>query len=721
MAITFTENDSIFRLTTKNTLYAFSVYGNYLKHLYYGKKRVSGSLDFDRDMLAFSPYLEGEWKPTDIFPQECSFYGSGDYRIPSLRIKNPTGDSCTRFFYDSYKIFSGRKELPNLPFSRADANTKTLCINMKDPDRDIFLKLYYTVFYECDTISRYMEIENHTGETVVVEKCMPLCLELPSMNYEHWTFYGHHNHERCLQKAPLHHGIQSICSRRGATSHHYNPFMAIAAENVTEDKGEIYGCNLVYSGSFLGEVEVDQQDTTRVLLGLGYEDFSMTLENDERFCSPEAVMTFSKDGYGGMARNFHHFVNNHIVPEKCYTKPHPVVLNTWEACWFDIDEEKLVTFAEECAKLGIDMLVMDDGWFGNRNDDTTSLGDWTPNPKKFKNGLGSFVRRVKEKGIKFGIWIEPEMISPKSELYKKHPEWCLRANGRQLSLGREQLILDMGNTEVIEYLKDLFSKVFDSVGIDYFKWDMNRHMSEVGSVVLPKERQGEAFYRYMLGTYSLMSWLREHYPDAFLETCSGGGGRYDLGMMTYGDQIWTSDNTNPYFRIWIQYGSLMGYPPTQMSCHVSNPGSDRKSLDFRYKVALGGMLGYEMNILDSNDAVKNDISEQVKQYRTFEHIIRTGDFYPLYSPFEHPYSAYYYTSSDCKEFLVSFIQAEDCFNRCKKKELKPILKIKNAKPDKIYKDVISGKEFSGTELRHGIIQEVAGENDRAVIYHLKQI
>lgn len=367
-----------------------------------------------------------------------------------------------------------------------------------------------------------------------------------------------------------------------------------------------------------------------------------------------------------MARNFHAFTTKHILPEGAAAHPHPVVLNTWEACYFRIDEEILLQFAEEAVKLGIDMLVMDDGWFGKRNGDRAGLGDWTPNPEKFKDGLGAFVRRVKEKGIRFGIWIEPEMVNPDSDLYRAHPEWCLRAGYRELSLSREQLVLDMSNPAVLAYLKDSFLETFRGIPIDYFKWDMNRHLCEAGSPTLPPERQGEVTYRYMKGVYELLRFFRETYPDAVIETCSGGGGRYDLGMMAYGNQIWTSDNTNPYARIGIQYSSMLAYPASQMSCHVSNPGESLESLDFRYKVAVGGMLGYELNILRAPEAVKKGIAAQIKTYKTFERLIREGEYFPLISPFEAPVSSYYYASADREQFLLSFLQERDAAAHCKR-------------------------------------------------------
>lgn len=715
MPIRFSRKDKMFTLTTKNTRYVFGIScDRYLVHHFYGKKTAKFE-PYKPYVVSFSPYRKefgNNWSP-DIFPQEIPFFGSGDFRASALKLRGKDGTCVTDFVYENYRYIHGRKEIPGMPFASAGENTETLEIRMRDAVSGCLLFLYYTVFYDEDVISRYMVLCNNGKAPVKIEKCMSLTLDLPSLDYDMVTLFGGHYDERHYQRVPLHHGIQSILSRRGASSPQYNPFMALCSKKASEEKGDVYGFNFVWSGSFLDEVEVDQTDCARVQIGLGEENFAYTVEPGGVFSSPEAILTYSSEGFGKMTRNLHDFTRNHILPEKSVKKPHPVVLNTWEACYFNIDEEKLVNFAEESAKTGFDMLVMDDGWFGKRNNDKAGLGDWQENPAKFKSGLRAFAEKVKSKGISFGIWIEPEMVNPDSDLFRAHPEWCLHAPQRDPSLSRDQLVLDMSNADVVEFLKNSFRKTFKNVPIDYFKWDMNRHMSDVGSSALPADRQDEVSFRYMLGVYELFRWFGSEYPDAVIETCSGGGGRYDLGMMKYGFQIWASDNTNPYSRTWMQRSALLAYPAATMSCHVSNPGEDLRSLDFRYKVAVGGMLGYELNILRMTDPVKAEMARQVKEYKSFESIVRTGDYYNLVSPFLDDYSAYYYTNKEHTEFLLSVIEKRET-----KKRNTKLLKIKVASPEKSYKDLLSGSVYSGKELQNGLTLPLTGEKDTASLLHL---
>ena len=717
MPVKYDKSSRRFILTTKNTKYIFSIeHGRYLVHQFYGKKSEKCEA-YKPYVVSFSPYREeygNSWSP-DVFPQEFSFFGSGDFRCSSLKLRGENGCCATDFSYKSHRIVSG-VFLPDepIPFARPDGKSRqSLAIQLQDDVTGCLLTLYYNVFYEEDVIVRGFWLDNKGKAPVKIEKCMSLCLDLPSCDYDAVSLYGGHYDERHYQRVPLHHGMQSVYSRRGASSPQYNPFIALCEKKAAEDRGEVFGFNFIWSGSFLDEIEVDQTDCTRVQIGLGEENFGYTVEPGGRFTSPQAVLTYSGKGFGRMTRNLHDFTRNHILPVRAVKEAHPVVLNTWEACYFNIDEEKLVKFAEDSAKVGFDMLVMDDGWFGARCNDCAGLGDWTPNPQKFKNGLGSFIERVKSKGIKFGIWIEPEMVNPDSDLYRAHPEWALSVPGRTPSVSRQQLVLDMANPEVIAYLKDSFKKTFGGLPIDYFKWDANRHICDACSRALPPERQDEVHFRYMLGVYELLSWFAKEFPEAQIETCSGGGGRYDLGMMAYGFQIWASDNTGPYSRTWMQRSALLAYPAATMSCHVSNPGDDLRSLDFRYKVAVGGMLGYELNILRMSDAVKAEMARQVREYKTFEHIVRTGDYYNLVSPFENDYSAYYFITKDRGGILVSLIEKRDT----KKRNAKP-LKIKEALPDKTYTDLLSGSRYTGKELREGIVLPLSGEKDSAVLLHL---
>lgn len=687
-----------FTLNTKSTCYILEICdGKFPIHVYYGSKDENIEPTRIPLQCSFSPYFseENPHISPDTYPFELPCFGSGDYRTTAIRIKNKNGDSICQFEYEGHRIFNGRIELTGLPFASADANTETLELQLIDKLTNCNVKLYYTVFPEEDIISRYITVTNLGNADAIIEKLMSLSLDLPGCNYDMISLYGSHCNERNYQRTPLFFGTQSICSRRGASSHQFNPFISVCEKSANEKAGNVYGFNFVFSGNFLDEVEVDQQETTRIQIGLGSENFTWLLKSGESFTSPEAIMTFSSTGIGQMSRNFHRFIRNHILPTEPFSR-RPVVLNTWEACYFDINEVEMLRFAESAANCGIDMLVMDDGWFGKRNDDKSGLGDWYYNGNKFKKGLATFVDCVKSYGIKFGIWIEPEMVNPDSELYRAHPEWCLKAIGRKNLLCRHQLVLDMTNPEVIQHLKDVFSKAFDGVSIDYFKWDMNRHLSEVGASALPPERQGEAAYRYMLGVYELLAFFKKKFPNAMIETCSGGGGRYDLGMMKYGTMIWTSDNTYPKTRAKIQYSSLLAYPASTMSCHVSDPGNSLSELKYRYEVALGGALGYELHLPNASKEIKSAIAAQVRSYREYEDLILRGDYYSLYNPFECNLSAYYYADASHDRILLSAIEIYSS-------KAKPYcLSIPGAQPDATYYDSIGKKTYTGRQLISGI-------------------
>ncbi len=714
MSIRFDPDRRCFVIHTAHTTYAFDILAdNTLRHLYYGK-RIREIPAPDLAGASFAPYppKHGWLYSPDTVPAEFSFFGSGDFRSTALRLTGADGTGVTAFTYKTYRIRKGRRSLDGLTAARPDPDTRTLEIDMTDEVTGVRITLCYTVFPKKDIITRYLILENRGAAPVTVDKCMSLELALDRSDLDMISHWGRHPMEMNRQRVPLHHGTQSVESRRGATSHQYNPLTVLCDRHTAERRGEAYGFNFVYSGSFLCEVDVDQLSRTKVLLGLGSECFTYRLAPGERFTSPEAVMTYSHTGLGRLGRNFHDFVRENILPPSSLL-PHPVVLNTWEACYFDINEEKLIAFAEESAKLGFDMLVMDDGWFGARNHDRAALGDWFPNKDKFPRGLGAFARDIRAKGVKFGIWVEPEMVNPDSDLYRAHPEWALCVPGREPLESRQQLVLDMSNEAVIDYLKETFDKTFADVPIDYFKWDMNRHLAQIGSSALPPERQGEVAFAHIKGAYKLLSWFAERFPDAVIETCSGGGGRYDLGMMAHGIQIWTSDNTDPYARTYIQAAALQGYPAATMSCHVSDPHGDLRSLDYRFKVAVGGMLGYELNILHMSDEIKAAIAEQIRTYHTFEHLIRLGDYYPLTSPTEYPYSAYYYTDRRGDEILLTLIETAACKPGKTKR-----LAIPEAHAAATYTDTLSSKTYSGDDLRRGLTLPLTGERDTAILMHL---
>ncbi len=714
MPITFNEERNLFVIQTNNTEYAFQiVYGKFPVHLYYGTKGSAEYADYKEWVVSYAPYYKEHhlsYVP-DTAMLEYSGYDSGDYRASSLKIRNKNGDCATFLYYKGYRIFAGRLELPGLPFADADEKTETLEITLADDLTGAEVKMYYTVFPQEDIISRYVAITNRSEDKLVIEKCMSLTLDLPHHDYDMISLHGQHYMERMYQRAPLHHGLQSIFSRRGYSSHHYNPFFALCSHDADEENGEVFGFNFVFSGSFADEVEVCQIGRTRIQVGLGEENFTWHLNAGETFVSPEAVMTFTDGGIGQMSRNFHNFIRRRILPPEPFSQ-RPVVLNTWEACYFKIDQAEMLRFADTAKECGCDMLVMDDGWFGQRHSDWRALGDWYPNNEKFPDGLKAFIDKVKEHGIKFGIWIEPEMVNDDSDLYRAHPDWCIHCRGRERMPSRQQLVLDMGNPEVVQYLKDIFSKTFEGCDIDYFKWDMNRNISQAGSAILPPERQGEVYYRYMLGVYELYRWFRETYPNAMIENCSGGGGRYDLGMMKYSTMIWTSDNTIPEQRIKIQYSSMLAYPAATMSCHVANHQNsceDPLQLKYGWEVAMGGALGYELHLPNASDTVRETVKKQISTYRTYEDLILRGDYYSLLNPFETNYSAYYYT--DGRDFLLSFLQCDA------DTEGEVLLSIAKADPEAIYIESASGVIYSGAELLAGIPATTIESKYNSHIWH----
>lgn len=699
MSVRYDESKAKFIIETKNSAYVIGVvHGKYPVHLYYGKKRREYP-DFRPAMKSFQPYdpVEGGAFAYDAISVECPFFGSGDFRCTALRVRNADGNSVTNFFYEGYRIFDGRRQIPGLPYAEGDC--ETLELTLRDTEvTGCVLRLYYTVFADHDVITRFACLENKGRRNVVIEKFMSLTVDIPGREWDLITIHGAYAWEHMVSRTPLMYGNQSVFSRRGASSHNFNPFAALCSRRATEERGEVYAFNLAYSGNFLTEVEQSHMEESRVQLGIGSENFSWRLARGEEFFTPEAIMTYTSRGIGQMSRNLHRFVRECFMPHGA-KNPRPVVLNSWEACYFDIDENVLVKFAAEAKKHGIDMLVMDDGWFGKRVNDRAGLGDWYENPDRFPKGLKSFVERIKKKGVKFGIWIEPEMVNPDSDLYRAHPEWALGVPGRATGLSRSQLVLDMGNPDVIDYLKQSFERTLGDVPFDYIKWDSNRHLSNVASFALPADRQGETAHRHMLGVYELMRWFRERFPDMVLETCSGGGGRYDLGMMKYGDLIWTSDVTNPEWRVLMQYGASIAYPAATMSCHISNPGANTDEMAFRFGVATQGMLGYEMHILNADSAVKAMIPGQIAEYRKYDDLMREGELFRLLTPKKYgDNSAFCYANGDRSRIVFTFIQTKG--DGGAHREYK--LKIPCADGSATYVDELTGKKYKGSALLSGV-------------------
>ncbi|MBE5753267.1 MAG: alpha-galactosidase [Clostridiales bacterium] len=691
--ISFDLEEKIFRIDTRNTTYAFKIaHEKFLAHLYYGKKTDSLQGFYREYPVDFAPYIEeiGANFSLDTIPTELSFFDSGDTKDTAIKIKNKNGDSSTLFYYKEHKIFKGRLEFENMPYSRL-AN-ETLEIIYEDETSGVELHSYYSVFENSDTITRYLKFVNKGQNKVQILQATGCQLDLSGADYTLVTLCGEYGKERNITEYPLHVGLQGIYSKRGHSSHQFNPFMAIKTSKTTENTGEAYGLEFVYSGDFEARAEMTYDKRVRLTMGLNRDTFTWNLQAGEEFITPEVIMTYSSEGLNKLSQNFHSHIREHIINPKFVYQKRPIVINTWEAMYFNIDEEILLRYAEKAKQLGIDTVVIDDGWFGKRNDDSIGLGDWYVNQEKFKNGLADFSEKIHALGLKLGIWIEPEMVNPKSELYKAHPEWVLQCKDRPCSLGRRQLVLDLTNDEVIEYIVEQIKTTLSEVKLEYIKWDFNRTLCEVGSLSLPKERQGEAKHRFTLGSYKMHKKLTEAFPNVLFEGCSGGGGRFDAGILFYCPQIWTSDNTDPVCRLAIQKGTSMAYPLSTISAHVSdslwNKLESTPDYNFRFNVALGGVLGYEMNITRLSCDNEKKVTEQIKQYEKFAPLILSGDVYRLDNLEDGEYG-FVCVAKDKSEFLLVYQN----LNGSTKKRV-PIVSIDNRS---IYKDD-KGNIYRGEKL-----------------------
>ncbi|MBQ3086871.1 MAG: alpha-galactosidase [Clostridia bacterium] len=725
MGIYFDKENNIFKLDTATSSYLIEIFDqNYLLHLYYGAKIPDTNLNMLHARSTYASFSAGNENipfgdfSADTWPMEYGCNGCGDFRISALQIKDKTGCNATDIRYISHEIINGKPSLPGLPalYTENDADAQTLAIKTLDKVSGAQVTLYYTVFENLGAMTRWAVIENTSDNAMELERSMSLCVDLPEMNYDMITLYGRHNKERTAERRALAHGIQGIASKRGSSSHQQNPFMALCEKGATEDFGNCYGFNLVYSCNFLAEAEVDSNCGTRVLMGINPSSFSWHLEAGETFTTPEAVMVFSENGLGEMSRIFHRLYNKHLIRGEWKEKKRPLLINSWEAAYFSFDDDKLVAFAEKAKELGIEMLVMDDGWFGKRNDDRSSLGDWYVNTDKLKGGLDSLVKRVNALGLKFGIWYEPEMISPDSDLYRAHPDWCIHVAGRERSVGRQQYVIDFSRKDVRDAIYAQMYEVLSSTKIDYLKWDFNRNITEAGSAILPAERQKEFFHRFVLGTYEIMDRLTKDFPHMLLENCSGGGGRFDPGMLYYSPQIWTSDNTDPIERLSIQFGTSLCYPASTMGAHVS--ACRRTGYDTKGAVALWGTFGYELDPtkLSPEDACR--VKRQVEEYHKYYDLIRWGDLYRIKNPEEDGFDcAWEFVSEDKKEALLTVIvmRRDAMKNR--------ILRFKGLDPEKKYECDFDNEEYCGqTLMKAGLNLSQMHLNDHEVVrVYIKEV
>lgn len=668
MAITYDEQNKIFKLDSAHTSYLIGIVDEeqFVGHIYYGAKirMQDASYLMRTDEAPFVPSENNRERCAfmDTFPMEYPGHGAGDYREGCIRVRTREGHSVVGFTYRSHEIADGKPGLEGLPASFAkDGECQTLILTCRDEVLGLEAELFYSVFEKEDVITRSVRIINSGEQDIYLTKVYSACIDMDARNYEWLTLHGSWARERQIERKKIGYGKQSVGSVRGESSHQEHPFLAWMEPQTTQTQGEVYAMHFVYSGNFTAQIEKSQFDSIRVTMGINAEDFCWKLEKGESFTAPETVLTYSQTGLGRMTRNLHDFYRNHMIRSRYAHSKRPILINNWEATYFDFDTEKLLAIAGRAAELGIEMLVMDDGWFGHRNDDSTSLGDWFVNEEKITGGLKHLVDEVNKLGLKFGIWMEPEMISPDSELYKEHPDWAIAVPGRIAALSRNQYVLDLSRKEVRDYVYESIAAILRSANIEYVKWDMNRQLSDMGSFALPADRQGELYHRYVLGVYELQERLVTEFPDLLLENCSGGGARFDPGMLYYSPQIWCSDDTDAVERLKIQEGTALIYPLSSIGAHISvcpNHTVGRNTpFETRGNVALAGTFGYELDITSIPKEDQDLIPMQVALYHKYNNLIREGDYYRIASYQDnHEYDCYLVVSKDRKEALATFVQ-----------------------------------------------------------------
>lgn len=668
MAAVFLEEEKIFKLDTRNTTYVIAVVDDeqFLGHVYYGKKlkevHLDGLLRIHENPFVPSKNNRDRVSFLDSFPMEYPAHGLGDYRESCINIRTEKGNVGLALSYVSHKITEGKDGLEGLPASFGKAGEcETLKILCEDKVTGLQVILQYGIFDEADVITRSVKVVNTGKEDLYLTKVYSACLDMDNKDFEAISLHGSWARERQIETVPVSHGKYSVESIRGESSHQDHPFLALKTKNADQENGEVYAMHFVYSGNFKAQVQSDQFDQVRMTMGIHPEDFTWKLKEGESFQAPETVLVYSAQGLGQMTRIFHDFYRNHLIRSKYKNQKRPILINNWEATYFDFDTDKLIAIAKQASALGIEMLVMDDGWFGNRCDDNRALGDWFVNEEKLKGGLEYLVDEVNKLGMKFGIWFEPEMISPDSDLYRAHPDYAIAIPGREPSLCRNQYVLDLTRKEVRDYAYECVAKILRSANIEYVKWDMNRQLSDIGSLELPADQMGELYHRYVLAVYEMQERMMTEFPHLLLENCSGGGARFDPGMLYYSPQIWCSDDTDAIERLKIQEGTALIYPLSTMGAHVSDCPNHTVGrvtpFETRGYVALAGTFGYELDVTKIPESDREQIPAQVAMYHKYNDLVREGDYYRIASYAEnHYFDCYGVVSKDKKEALYTYVQ-----------------------------------------------------------------
>ena len=705
MPIIYNEKTREFHLYNQEISYIIKILDNDQPgQLYYGKRltyREDFSHLFEYAMRDMSPYaFEGNSTfSLENIKQEYPTFGCGDMRFPAYEIERENGSHVVEFVYKEHKIYNGKPKLEGLPatYVESDDEAQTLELVLEDTSINTRIVLLYTIYEAFPVIARSVRFECDSDEKITLLSAMSACVDLPDKDYEMIDLAGVWARERHVRRHKLDYGIQSIYSMRGCSSYQFNPFLALARENADEFQGQVYGFSLVYSGNFLAQTEVDNYDTARVLMGIHPNGFKWTLEKGESFQTPEMVMVYSEAGLNGMSQTFHKLYRTRLARGTWRDKVRPILINSWEAFYFDFDAPKLLGLADVAADLGMELFVLDDGWFGKRDDSTSSLGDWYPNEEKLKGTLKELAEKINAKGLKFGLWIEPEMTNKDSDLYRAHPDWILAEQGKRICHSRTQYVLDFSKKEVREYIGDMLENLLAEVPVSYIKWDMNRTFSEVFSNGNDREYQGKVCHKYILGVYELYERLTSRFPHVLFESCASGGARFDPGMLYYAPQGWTSDDTDAIERLKIQYGTSMVYPVSCMGSHVSaspNHQTNRVTpLETRADVAYFGTFGYELDLLKLGEEDKAEIRRQIAFMKEKRDLIQKGTFYRLKSPFEGNETAWMIVSEDQKKALVGYYRVMQPVNVGFKR-----LKLEGLKEDTCYK--VSGYAYDcyGDEL-----------------------
>lgn len=717
-------------LQTKHTTYQMGIAEHgFLLHLYYGPK-AEGDMSYlltayDRGFSG-NPYDAGNDRTfsMDTFPLEYPCYGNGDYRSPAFNVKNEQGVYGVDLRYKTHSVTKGKYNIPGLPAVYADESSGAYTVNviLEDALLGIEVTLRYGVLPELDVITRSAVIKNTGNHLLYLTKVYSAAMDFLNGNFDILHFHGRHAMERMEERVPVIFGNQSFGSRRGTSSHQQNPFFILADTETTEDCGSCYGMSMLYSGNFKFEVEKDQIGQTRMEMGLLDEMFEYPLEQGKEFYTPEVAMAYSQNGLTSLSHLYHKLIRYHVCRGKYKTSRRPILINNWEATYMNFNGDKIVGIAKQAAELGVEMMVLDDGWFGNRNSDNSGLGDWVVNEEKMGGPLSEIADKINQMGMKFGLWIEPEMVSEDSHLYRTHPDWAFTIQGRRPVRGRNQLVLDFSRKEVVDYIFDSVSKVIDSANISYIKMDMNRSICDVYTAVEQKQNYGKIMYEYVLGVYDFLERLIQRYPDLLIEGCSGGGGRFDVGMLYYTPQIWCSDDTDAIERIQIQHGTSFGYPVSAVGSHVSavpNHQTGRvTSINTRSVVAMAGSFGYELDLNLLSEEEKEEVKQQIEDYKKYWNLIHNGTYYRLHNPLtNHEFAAWEFTSEDKNECLLNIVTLTTHANA-------PVnyVKCKGLHPDKMYRNEKDNQIYNGNALMHaGLPIEIEPGEYRGIQIHLMVI